>query len=106
LFFWCPYFDSRFPTAIFEKLEMDIGLLGVRTRSVLANSQLPTPKKLPLLSIGLSGPAPSTAQETLMESEGRRPGQISWAQLTPANNPTMMQTCVAGAAAPTSRLGC
>ena len=48
--FWCPYFESRFPTVVFEISEMPIDLLGVGTDPLPGRFQLPTPNK----SIGTS----------------------------------------------------
>jgi hypothetical protein len=45
LVFWCPYFESRFPTVDFQKSEMPIDLLGVGTDHRQGGFQLPAPKK-------------------------------------------------------------
>ena len=41
--FWCPYFESRFPTVVFQISEMPIELLGVGTDPLQGRFQLPTP---------------------------------------------------------------
>ena len=43
LVFWCPYFESRFPTVVFQISEMPIELLGVGTDRRQRRFQLPTP---------------------------------------------------------------
>ena len=43
LVFWCPYFESRFPTVDFQISEMPIELLGVGTDRRQGRFQLPTP---------------------------------------------------------------
>ena len=43
LVFWCPYFDSRFPTVAFQIFEMPIELFGVGTDPLPGRFQLPTP---------------------------------------------------------------
>ena len=45
LVFWCPYFESRFPTVVFEISEMPIDLLGVGTDRRQGIFQLPNPNK-------------------------------------------------------------
>jgi hypothetical protein len=45
LVFWCPYFESRFPTVDFQISEMPIDLLGVGTDLPAGRFQLPTPNK-------------------------------------------------------------
>ena len=46
LVFWCPYFESRFPTVVFQIYEMPIELLvGVGTDPLQGRFQLPTPNK-------------------------------------------------------------
>jgi hypothetical protein len=45
LVFWCPYFESRFPTVDFQIAEMPIDLLGVGTDRLPGRFQLPTPNK-------------------------------------------------------------
>ena len=45
LVFWCPYFESRFPTVDFQISEMPIDLLGVGTDRLPGRFQLPTPNK-------------------------------------------------------------
>ena len=45
LVFWCPYFDSRFPTVDFQISEMPIDLLGVGTDRLPGRFQLPTPNR-------------------------------------------------------------
>ncbi len=43
--FWCPYFESRFPTVDFQISEMPIDLLGVGTDPLPGRFQLPTPNR-------------------------------------------------------------
>ena len=43
LVFWCPYFESRFPTVDFQISEMPIELLGAGTDPLPGRFQLPTP---------------------------------------------------------------
>jgi hypothetical protein len=43
LVFWCPYFESRFPTVNFQISEMPIGLVGAGTDRLPGSFQLPTP---------------------------------------------------------------